>query len=61
MRKYNINHNKPKRKIFSSAKYRFAALCSMDFLKSALRWIWTLETPSHDRWQLAMPFDKIVE
>jgi hypothetical protein len=31
------------------------------FVKSMLCWIWTLETPNHDRSQLAMLFDEIVE
>jgi streptomycin 6-kinase len=48
---------------------KFSSLLNVDpqriaqwtFLKSMLCWIWTLETPSKDRSQLAMLFDKIVE
>jgi streptomycin 6-kinase len=47
---------------------KFSSLLNIDpqrilqwtFVKSVLCWIWTLETPNHDRSQLAMLFDKIV-
>ncbi|MDR3155476.1 MAG: hypothetical protein LBT90_00005, partial [Holosporaceae bacterium] len=55
--------------IITNRVEKFSCLLNVDpqrilqwtFVKSVLCWIWTLETPNHDRSQLAKLFDEVVE